>query len=79
MQDMKLDGAWFILITTTTDREFTVRTATMRPRSFGQPFTRWSIRKLAGYFATHGTQAGLSGRKLRLTAARWADAAAEGG
>ncbi len=37
---------------TTIDRELIVKTATKRPRSFGQPFTRWSIRKLAGYLAT---------------------------
>jgi transposase len=37
---------------TTIDRELIVKTATKRPRSLGQPFTRWSIRKLAGYLAT---------------------------
>ncbi|MDP9332161.1 MAG: IS630 family transposase [Actinomycetota bacterium] len=37
---------------TTTDRELIVKTAKKRPRSLGQPFTRWSIRKLAGYLAT---------------------------
>ena len=28
-----------------------VKSARKRPRSLGQPFTRWSIRKLAGYLA----------------------------
>lgn len=36
---------------TTTDRELIVKTAKKRPRSLGQPFTRWSIRKLAGCLA----------------------------
>jgi transposase len=36
---------------TTTDRALIVATATKRPRSLGQPFTRWSIRKLAAYLA----------------------------
>ena len=31
------------------ERELIVKTATKRPRSLGQPFTRWSIRKLAHY------------------------------
>lgn len=37
---------------TTTEREFIVKTAAKRPRSLGQPFSRWSLRKLAGYLAT---------------------------
>jgi len=37
---------------TTTDRQLIVATASKRPRSLGQPFTRWSIRKLAQYLAT---------------------------
>jgi len=37
---------------TTTDRELIVKTAKKRPRSLGQPFTRWSIRKLRDYLAT---------------------------
>ena len=37
---------------TTTDRELIVKTAVKRPRSLGQPFTRWSLRKFAGYLAT---------------------------
>ena len=31
---------------TMTDRALIVATATKRPRSLGQPFTRWSLRKL---------------------------------
>jgi transposase len=37
---------------TTTDCALIVKTAKKRPRSLGQPFTRWSIRKLAAYLAT---------------------------
>ena len=37
---------------TMTDRDLIVATASKRPRSLGQPFTRWSIRKLARYLAT---------------------------
>ena len=37
---------------TTAERELIVKTAKKRPRSLGQPFTRWSIRKLARYLAT---------------------------
>jgi transposase len=37
---------------TTTDRELIVSSATARPESLGQPFTRWSVRKLQGYLAT---------------------------
>ena len=31
------------------DEDFVIRTATTRPSRLGQPFTRWSIRKLAAY------------------------------
>lgn len=31
------------------DEDFVVQTATTRPAKLGQPFTRWSIRKLAAY------------------------------
>ncbi len=34
------------------DRAFIVKVAKKRPRSLGQPFTRWSIRKLQRYLAT---------------------------
>lgn len=33
------------------DEEFIVAVATMRPRAVGQPFTHWSLRKLADYLA----------------------------
>ena len=32
---------------TTTDRELIVKTAKTRPTKLGQPFTHWSVRKLA--------------------------------
>jgi transposase len=35
------------------DIEFVVATATTRPRKLEQPFTRWSVRKLAAYLAEH--------------------------
>jgi transposase len=38
---------------TTDDEAFIVETATARPESLGQPFTRWSIRKLAAYLASN--------------------------
>src|SRR3954454_15989839 len=38
---------------TTEDETFIVETATARPESLGQPFTRWSIRKLAAYLAAN--------------------------
>lgn len=31
------------------DEEFVIQTATTRPTKLGRPFTRWSIRKLAGH------------------------------
>ena len=37
------------------DEDFVVGTATTRPTKLGQPFTRWSIRKLAAYLRkVHG-------------------------
>ncbi len=36
---------------TTEDETFIVATASARPESLGQPFTRWSLRKLAAYLA----------------------------
>ena len=51
---------------TTTDRELIVRSAKKRPRSLGQPFTRWSIRKLRDYLATKkGRRVGVSRERLR--------------
>jgi transposase len=39
----------------TDDEDFVIRTATIRPTKLGQPFTRWSIRKLAAYLRrVHG-------------------------
>jgi transposase len=45
---------------TTTDRTLIVTTANTRPRTLGQPFTHWSIRKLAAYLATR------KGRKVTV-------------
>ncbi|NJP30118.1 IS630 family transposase [Microbispora sp. SCL1-1] len=42
------------------EEAFVVQTATTRPARLGQPFTRWSIRKLAAYLQT------LAGRALRI-------------
>src|SRR5215213_5445255 len=36
---------------TTDDEQFIVETATTRPEKLRQPFTRWSVRKLAVYLA----------------------------
>nr|WP_107063146.1 helix-turn-helix domain-containing protein [Streptomyces sp. NRRL F-5193] len=37
------------------DEDFVVQTATTRPTKLGQPFTRWSLRKLVAYLRTvHG-------------------------
>ena len=36
---------------TTDDEQFIVETATSRPEALGQPFTRWSIRKLGPRFS----------------------------
>jgi len=55
-QGMKsLDPQWAggrTRLITTDDRAFIVKIAKKRPRSLGQPFTRWSIRKLVKYLAT---------------------------
>jgi transposase len=48
---------------TTADRELIVKTARKRPRSLGQPWTRWSIRKLAGYLATKKGRKVMVGRE----------------
>ena len=45
---------------TTIDRALIVTTAKTRPATLRQPFTHWSIRKLAGYLATK------KGRKVRV-------------
>jgi transposase len=38
------------------DEKFIVETATSRPEKLGQPFTRWSIRKLVAFLAAHPTR-----------------------
>jgi transposase len=51
---------------TTSERQLIVETARKRPRSLGQPFTRWSIRKLARYLATKkGHKVVISRERLR--------------
>src|SRR4029077_10466602 len=42
------------------DIEVIVAAARTRPEELGQPFTRWSLRKLAGYLARH------PGRPVRI-------------
>lgn len=46
------------------DRALIVEVANKRPRSVGQPFTRWSIRKLRRYLVSK------KGRKVRVSAER---------
>jgi transposase len=58
---------------TTTDRELIVKAATKRPRSLGQPFSRWSIRKLRNYLATR------KGRRVRVSRERLRQILAEAG
>jgi len=51
---------------TTRDRELIVKTAKKRPRSLGQHFTRWSIRKLRDYLASKkGRRVVVSRERLR--------------
>ena len=51
---------------TTTDEDFIVATATARPEVLGLPFTRWSLRKLAGYLADNDDRAvSISPERLR--------------
>lgn len=56
---------------TTTDREVIVKTARKRPRSLGQPFTRWSVRKLAVYLASK------KGRRILVSRERLREILAE--
>jgi transposase len=49
---------------TTEQRRRIVATAKKRPRSLGQPFSRWSVRKLARYLATK------KGRKIPISRER---------
>ena len=48
---------------TTTDRALIVKTAKTRPAKLGQPFTHWSIRKLADYLADEEGPQGAVGRE----------------
>ena len=51
---------------TTEERQLIVKTATKGPRSLGQPFTRWSVRKLVRYLATKkGKRVRISRERLR--------------
>jgi transposase len=53
------------------DEDFVVTTATTRPTRLGQPFTRWSLRKLAAYLPTvPGRVIGLGREALRGLLAR---------
>jgi transposase len=45
------------------DEQFIVSTANTRPTKLGQPFTRWSIRKLADYLTTNPARTVLVGRE----------------
>ncbi|GGX47683.1 hypothetical protein GCM10010341_81720 [Streptomyces noursei] len=47
------------------DADFVVQTATTRPTKLGQPFTRWSIRKLAAYLRKVHDRAGHVGARGR--------------
>jgi hypothetical protein len=42
------------------EEDFVVQTATTRPTKLGQPFTRWSLRKLVAYLR------GVHGRVIRI-------------
>lgn len=48
---------------TTDDVEFIVETAKTRPEKLGQPFTRWSIRKLARYLGANSDRVVRIGRE----------------
>ncbi|MGH3497867.1 MAG: IS630 family transposase [Nocardioidaceae bacterium] len=45
------------------DEAFIVETAKARPTKLGQPFSHWSIRKLAGYLAANSTRVVVIGRE----------------
>ncbi|WP_425281716.1 helix-turn-helix domain-containing protein [Streptomyces brevispora] len=46
------------------DEDCVVQTATTRPTKLGQPFTRWSIRRLAAYLRkVHGRVIGSAARR----------------
>lgn len=48
---------------TTDDEAFIVEMATTRPEKLGQPFTRWSLRKLSAYLADNPTRRVAVGRE----------------
>lgn len=48
---------------TTDDEHFIVSMATARPEALGQPFTRWSLRKLAAYLADNDQRVVKIGRE----------------
>ena len=62
---------------TTDDEAFIVETARTRPRKLAQPFTRWSIRKLAAYLADNPARVvDVSRERLRVLGAALASSAA---
>jgi transposase len=53
------------------DEDFVIQTATTRPRKLGQPYTRWSLRKLAAYLCkVHGRTIRIGREALRCLLAR---------
>ncbi|MBW1603552.1 IS630 family transposase [Streptomyces sp. JJ66] len=53
------------------DEDFVIKTATTRPAKLGQPFTRWSIRKLLAYLRrVHGRVICIGREALRCLLAR---------
>ncbi|WP_244206807.1 IS630 family transposase [Streptomyces swartbergensis] len=53
------------------DEDFVIQTATTRPRKLGQPFTRWSLRKLVAYLRrVHGRAIRIGREALRCLPAR---------
>jgi transposase len=53
------------------DEDFVVQTTTTRPNMLGQPFTRWSIRKLAAYLRrVHGRVIRIGREALRCLLSR---------
>ncbi|EEP74945.1 transposase [Micromonospora sp. ATCC 39149] len=53
------------------DEDFVVQTATTRPIKLGQPFTRWSIRKLAAHLhKVHGRVIRIGREALRCLLTR---------
>lgn len=53
------------------DEDFVIQTATTRPTKLGQPFTRWSIRKLAAFLRkVHGRVIHIGREALRMLLAR---------